>query len=177
MAWTSERLQRNLERWFSNDDLFLAELAEGKKWERYLAEKLQDMGLPVFLPDSLVPPGATKDEAKAILAPYGDIVIGHDLDGVHLEVKSRRLRFTSPADFPYETAFFDNTGSAALRRYPTIHVLVSRLTGAAIWVDPQTAPVSKRRVVDRVRGIPVHIWEVHRRHLRPLGDLPKYLGF
>lgn len=164
-----------IDRWMKDDDLFFAELEKGYRFEKLLLERLRKDGIPaVHVTD--IPRQWERAARRAYLAQYGDIAVP-DLDGVHLEVKSRNIRFTSPKDFPYPSVFVDGEGSRGLKVVPEdriIYVLVSQITGAVVWVPPGT-PTTTRRIWDRVRDIPVLIHEVPASVMRPYEELVAFL--
>lgn len=168
-------VRERVDQWMANDDLFFAELEEGYKWELSLYHRLLRDGVSA-VHVTPIPANWPRHERREWLSRYGDIAVP-DLDGIHLEVKSRRIRFTSPEDFPYPTVYVDGEGSRRQKIVPddrVAYVLVSQVTGAVVWVPPGT-PTRKRRIWDRVRNIPVLIHEVPREALLAYGELVEYL--
>ena len=168
--------EQKVKKWLEEGrEIFGRELAIGLSYEDKVARHLEGWGFPVLRPQTLVEGMESEEERRDILSRYGDIVVGPSiLDGIHLEVKSRRVHFTSHEDYPYQTVFVDTLGSRRLRTVDPIYVIVSQHTGAIVWV-PRGVNLTPRKVWDRVRDIPVVTLEVHRGHLRPLEELREYL--
>lgn len=172
---TLAAVKAKIDRWMQDDDLFFAELEKGYRFEKLLLGKLRGEGIPaVHVTD--IPRQWERAARRAYLAQYGDIAVP-DLDGIHLEVKSRNIRFTCSQDFPYPSVFVDGEGSRGLKAVPEdriVYVLVSQITGAVVWVPPGT-PTTTRRIWDRVRDIPVLIHEVPKSVLRSYEELVDFL--
>jgi hypothetical protein len=97
---------------------------------------------------------------------------------VRIEVKGRSLEFTSPDDYPYETAFLANMASQEQDiTQPLIYVLVSMPTKAWVWVcatDRDDTWTVKPRY-DSTRKIYVKTLECPRSFLRHADTLSDYV--
>lgn len=175
MASNPSFIGEKIQKWFQNKPLFKRELEQGLYWEDRVAEYLEAWGFSVFRPQTLVE-GIEDDESRrAVLSQYGDLIVG-GRDGIHIEVKSRRVRFTGPEDYPYPTAYVDTLGSQRARGdVKPVYVVVSQLTGGMVWV-PRGIALTPRRTWDRVRDIPVVTLEVPKGVLRPFRELRHYLS-
>lgn len=104
------------------DQRFATRLKTGARFEDVVAQRIAEQGFAVQRP--VVTQNFTKTQK--------DIVVG----GHVLEVKSRKLDFTGPEDFPYKDIIVD--GSWGLDRkdqQPALYVFISQTTGAIIVID------------------------------------------
>ena len=92
-------------------------------------------------------------------------------------MKSRRLRFSGPDDFPYESVLVDTvSGWEAKTHKPAAIVCVSQFTEGMCVIPGSTYALWKKAVRwDRVRRIRDTFYEVPRTELRPVGDLVAWL--
>lgn len=95
-----------------------------------------------------------------------------------VEIKERNLRFTSPEDYPFATAFLNNVARTHMDDcQPLIYVLVSQHTGKWVWVNAldrdETWRTKSQR--DTTRGISVLTLECPKRFLRPAAELQSLL--
>jgi hypothetical protein len=153
--------------WFSNDKLFLRELRDGHAWQMLPTVFFALHGLEVVVPSLAVRRDVSERRAWRSSV---DIRVG----GWDIEVKSRRERFTSPADYPYPTAYVDTvSGYESKPRPPLAYVLVSRPTGGmlALSVARTRELWTVRESRDRTRGITDAFYEVPRRCLVSLDAL------
>lgn len=137
--------------WWDNDDLFRSEVAEGHKWERRVAEKLAEWGFEVQIGPQTVreSAGQIKDYAKEL-----DLLV----EGLRCEVKSRRLTFGGPSDYPYDDAIVDTVfGFDKKQPEPHLCLCVSQPTGFLIGLPvKRTRPQwTSRHTYDRFRQIEV----------------------
>lgn len=165
---------RIVEDWFENDELFIRELTEGHQYAHLVADLLTCRGLAVELTPMIV---RSSIEARRDFADEYDIKVGERRPAI-IDVKSRRLRFTGHADYPYPTALVDTvSGWSAKTHRPDAIVLVSRETHG-LAVIPTTRTESSWTTVhrfDRVRGIVDCFYEIDRRLLRSFADLVAWL--
>lgn len=105
-----------------------------------------------------------------------DLTVGRERRRT-LDVKSRNIAFTSPADYPYETALVDTvSGWQAKPRKPAAIVLVSQITSAMLVIPTSTEPGwTTRRRHDRVRGMDDRFLEIPRGMLVQLSPLVDWL--
>lgn len=134
--------------WAENDELFKQQLLEGRKWEQYVCQRIENWGFDPEL-------GVLKvrdhiDEA----AEYADQV---DLKvmGYVIEVKSRDQRFTNPDDFPFDDVFIDTVRGIGAKTDPDFYVCVSQYTKRMIALPVASTRKRWQQVerLDRVRGI------------------------
>lgn len=95
-----------------------------------------------------------------------------------VEIKERNLRFTSPEDYPFQTAFLNNVANSYLDvTQPLIYVLISSHTGAWVWVaatdqnDEWTTAYQR----DTTRGCNVLTLQCPRSYLRPADTLKNFI--
>jgi len=162
--------------WFENDDLFFKELDQSVPFTRSVGERLMAEGFRVQIPEiskrrSVEERYAYADEVdlRVLLTPRA----------VPLEVKSRRLAFTGPDDYPFATAFVDTvSGWNAKQAKPPFVILVSRKTPGGLvavatenWEHDWVA----RRSGDGVRGFSDMRYEVARELLLPWSAVVEWL--
>ena len=124
--------------WFDNDELFAELLRTGHQWAERVARELRTHGLHVS-----VTPMAWREsiECRGEFSDEIDLTVGLRRRKT-IDVKSRNLAFTSPEDYPYETALVDTvSGWQAKPRKPAAIVLVSQIT-ARCW---SSRPAASRR--------------------------------
>jgi len=151
-------------RWADNDELFKKELEAGFEWQLKVAKYLKQCG---FNPK--VPKLTFRDKiADAHL--YKDL---EDIEccGKLIEVKSRKLYFTCPNDFPYDTIMIDTTdGWDGKENKPDAYVCISRFTDKMIVLPSRKTCKHwvKTRRFDNTRKIYVDSYECHREHWRSM---------
>jgi hypothetical protein len=95
-----------------------------------------------------------------------------------VEIKERRLRFSSPDDYPYDTVFVNATRSLEKETLrPFAYVFVSSFTGAWVWLTPLDRDESwtERVVTDTTRGHDMGMLVAPKRFLRPAEQLTALL--
>ena len=148
----------SVKEWFANKELFTKELAIGRKWQEYVADKLRELGYVAEVPEAVPYEGQEK---------AGNFIDEEDIlvNGLVIEVKSRAYKFTCAADFPFETIAVDTKKSFdGKTRKPVLYVCVCQETGAICALDvakTRDSWVITRRF-DRKRGIPVVSYDCHR---------------
>jgi hypothetical protein len=153
----------SVRKWMANKELFLAELAKGRKWELYVAECLQGIGF------------------NAIVPPKGDYTMPHDpkyanshdinVNGRIVEVKSRNLDFSTPESFPFATIYVKTKASYdAMTDKPAMCVVVSQISGNTLALDvSRTEKLWKPvRFFDSVRKISTTAYECDKMEWEPL---------
>jgi len=134
--------------WVENDALFKKELRQGFKWQLHVAKYFKDLGFDVDVPKLRI-----RESVNEIseFSDEPDIV----WCGRIFEVKSRKVSFTCPADFPYQTIMVDTvSGWKAKEHKPTEYICVSTLTGAIICLGGETQPLwTEREAFDYTRKI------------------------
>lgn len=159
--------------WLQNDGLFKEQLAIGHRWAEHVVSILTAAGL-----DAEATPMSVRAtvEDRGQYAQELDIVV----EGIRVECKSRKLRFTdSPSSYPYRTAFLDTvSGWDAKETKPTAVVLVSQLTGACLVIPVRTSRDSwtTRAIHDRVRNIDERCYECPRELLLPMATFVDWLA-
>jgi hypothetical protein len=146
-------------------------LKRGHRAELTVAARLLPLGLWIKVDPLEVNPAAWRETTLPgdPLVQYlnqADIAI----EGGHcLEVKGRRLRFTSPADYPYPTAYVGKTRRWEARKHlPCSVVLVSEITGEAIVVPvcTRTSWIRETPKADRLQGYVTESFAAPRSALR-----------
>jgi len=118
--------------WSENTEQFLKYLNSGYGWQFYVWSFLRmqklDVGLePYAFRESIEQADDFKDEPDITFFDR------------HIEVKSRKLAFTVPSDFPYRTVIIDTvSGHKKKKRKPSCHICVSRKTGGMIVLSKRT---------------------------------------
>lgn len=157
--------------WAENDALFLDELRRGYEWQRYVAAKFAASGVLVTLAPLTVRDHIS--DAEQWTTDDSDLLCA----GRHVEVKSRRLSFTGPADYPYPTAMVDTVTGWDAKRYPPVAVVLVSQQTRGLAVVPASSrgswEIIERR--DRVRGITVRSYACPRARLRTFGELVDWL--
>jgi hypothetical protein len=151
--------------WNQNDDLFFSELKEGYAWQQLPALFFVLQGLPVRMP-ALTVRESIRDAGEWLSSE--DLIVNDHV----LEVKSRNERFVSPGTFPFDTVFVDTvTGFESKETKPLAYIMVSRKTGAMLWLYTDNSLWSKLSRFDRVRKIQENFYAAPRELLRPLDSL------
>lgn len=158
-------------RWSENDRLFKQMLREGRRWEEHVKKRIERWGHPVHLPELSV--RASIEEATEYLNQIDLTIYGRVF-----EVKSRKLRFTSPDDFPYDDIMVDTVrGYMGKDPGPAAYICVSQETGRMICLDCSTFPEWKQvSTRDRVRNIEDSFYEAPRSLWRDERALRRMLG-
>ena len=100
---------------------FEAALERGHEAENVWVSAQQSLGLAVANGKKLREENVARHQAP-------DAAIA-----ARVEIKERNLRFTSPSDYPYPTAFLNNVANSYLdQTQPLVYVLISSHTGK--WV-------------------------------------------
>lgn len=142
-------------------DLFLQELAIGSQWAEYVAKELTARGVPCAATEMRV--AQTQEEIKEFTENDQDVVL---LDGSgHFEVKSRRLKFNTIFDYPFDTVFLDTvSGWKQKKQKPIAYLIVSQVTGAIIAVPTNSERRwTKKTAFDKVRQF-TDTWNEAHRH-------------
>lgn len=159
--------------WFANEELFREELEAGHQAAEEVARRIEAAGIPVS-----VTPLRLRDsiEERYEFADEFDLLVG-ERHPCKVDVKSRRLAFTGPADYPYPTAFVDTvSGWEAKGSKPVAVVLVSRLSGGLAVIGLSTREHwSIVRRFDHVRRIEDRFYAVPRERLRSFESFTDYL--
>jgi hypothetical protein len=92
--------------WFEKDELFREQLERGHGYATFVADYLRAAGLTVTVTPMAWRPTV---EARHEFADEYDLVVGRTRRKI-VDVKSRNLDFTGPADYPYGTAFVSLDG-------------------------------------------------------------------
>lgn len=154
-------------RWRNNIELFKNELKEGYKWQLKVAEYLRQFGLEANVPELNI-----RKSIKDI-NEYRDL---EDIEcyGRIIEVKSRRVDFNSPIDFPYKTIFIDTVNSWNNKtRKPDAYICVSVNTEKMITLPTRNTFQywTKSKRFDRVRKIKEEFYECVKELWFPIEDL------
>jgi hypothetical protein len=159
--------------WFENDGLFLTELQDGHREAIGVADRLRDRGLAVE-----VTPFEWREtiDHRHRFADEVDLTVGTRAP-CHVDVKSRRLSFRGPSDYPWPTALVDTvSGWEAKTRKPVAVILVSKTTGGLAVVRSSTrAQWTTSRRFDSRRGIEDSFFEVDKELLAPFDEFVEWL--
>lgn len=154
IACHNAQMNDGVRRWMANKELFLAELAKGRKWELYVANYLKSIGFEAIVDHS----GGYDMPHDPKYANSHDISV----NGKIVEVKSRNLHFNGVESFPFATIYVKTKASYdAMTDKPTMCVVVSQITGAMMALDVKRSfetwkPV---RFFDSVRKIHTTAYE------------------
>ena len=157
--------------WRGNDALALQELETGYRYQYLVGERLRLAGLSVGLPELEI--AETAEEALAFAQERDLTVNGHVL-----EVKSRALYFTSPSDFPFETAIVDTVrGWDQKQPEPLAVVMVSQSTEAMVVLPVRRSRSAWTTAIlrDRVRDLTDTFYLAPRSSLVPFSSLVRFL--
>lgn len=161
--------------WFHNDDLFFSQLARGHEFAAHVGQLLTDEGLYVVVPEMNADRRPRRTADSPVDGDYRDEAYFKTsekdmwVEGLSVEVKSRDLRFTSPRDYKYSTAFVDTVaGWEAKAEKPVAVVLISQVTRRPVVVSVRNWETewTIRTVFDRKRQISVTNYEVAREKLK-----------
>jgi hypothetical protein len=156
--------------WSKNDELFQKELNEGYAWQTRVAEFLKNCGL-----DPKVPELSFRKDISEV-PKYSDL---EDMEcaGKIFEVKSRKIVFTYPGDFPYGTVLIDTVGSwNSKKRKPDAYICISTKTGAMIWLPTvDTEGWLKVQRYDKTRHLKDWFYECPRDFWKPISELVEEL--
>lgn len=110
--------------YFSENVRAKARVKEGLQWEDWLADLLRDEGFDNIITGSREIGETFTDRQQYFGEP--DIVIN---DWLHIEVKARDLRFTTPETFPFNTIWIeDPTGWDRKEPKPLYIAVISKPT-------------------------------------------------
>jgi len=159
--------------WFTNDELFRRELEEGYERAEEVAAALRDRGFRV---DVTPLEWRRTIEDRHEFRDEFDLKVGTRRP-CRIDVKSRRLEFSGPADYPYRTALVDTVpGWESKARKPVAIVLVSQFSGGLAVVRASTrSKWTVRSRFDTVRQIKDDFYEVDRRLLASFNELVAWL--
>lgn len=157
-------------RWLQNKALFIKEATEGYEWQKKVCTELCTAGIQTKLSEFSI-----RDSIEDIHKYANETDL--KANGIVLEVKSRRLKFTSPEDYPYECALIDTVrGFAAKHRKPTFVLMISRPTGVILGVHTATSPLwYKSRKWDHIRGIKDEFYICRKKFLLTFDSVVRYL--
>jgi len=160
--------------WIANDELFRRELALGYELQCYVGQKLEDEGLEVYVPPLRVRPDVND---RAEYADKGDIFVGHDPTFI-LQVKSRKLWFTGPKDFPFEDViFYAKHAFDILDPKPVATVIISQQTqGIAVVSTRSKLHWKVLRSKDYTRQYRQNVYTIHRDRLLSFQKLVEFLS-
>ena len=118
--------------WIENEELFATELAQGFLWQMKVAQYLKQQGFAIKVPDIRF-----RDDVQEI-NKFEDEPDIHWCGKV-FEVKSRKLHFTGPHDFPYQTILVDTVrGWQSKTHKPDTYICISTVTEAMICLPGET---------------------------------------
>lgn len=147
-------------RWADDEQGFLAELSRGRKAEMTIAVDLLARGFGVKVGGLFL-----REEKSDDFSEQADITLD---TGIVLEVKSRSIKFSTPQDYPYKTAFVCAVKRWDKRRLrPHATLLMSEKTGAVLVVPTSTEKHwTQETIFDRHRGHPETCYSVAKSHLK-----------
>lgn len=145
---------------------FIKDLIDGYSHQLFAAGMLAEKGWNVELP-ALRIRGSFKNRSE--YSDDYDIKISIDNhDPIRIEVKSRSIRFTSPEDYPFSTAFISTTEDWKNKEesgwVPSYFLLFSQATKGIVVVDCRDR---KDWLVEKMRTRygPMEFWSVPREKL------------
>ena len=167
--------------WIENDELACSEMRKGWYWQKVIGAYFEAHGLPVVLDPFRF------RETRADIPEFRDTP---DLlvAGERIEVKSRNLKFWTPATFEYARPLVDTVSSYdAYEEKPLAYVFVSQTTGAWICTPGRRPDAVARWTIeehyDAVRRIDDMFYTVPRSlcgtpapllaHLKKINKTPK----
>ncbi len=172
--------------WFENDELFFNECKEGYKWEDHVAAYFRTAGMDVVVPrrsfegnpsvadyddwqEWSKARGGIKNMLRVEHANAEDLLI----ENLIFEIKSRKLWFTSPKDFRYDTIIVDTVKGFDAKVKPPVGIIyVSRYSGNMMWLSTRTKEHwTKRAIWDRTRQINEENYECPKSFWRPIESL------
>jgi len=169
--------------WFENDELFLRECAEGHRWERYIAGLLRREGFDADTPKQTLrehvseAPEYLEDSDVIVKLPSVDDQGNPWERELSFEVKSRKVMFRTPRDFPYEHIFVDTvSGWDAKNPRPAAVICVSQFTHQVMVLSSGTQEhwgIEKRH--DRLRGFTTDFYVAPRELWAPWGSFVRRL--
>ena len=131
--------------WFDNDELFFEQLNIGLKYQKIVEQRLLDYGIPCKSTTLRI--GTTLEERQREFPDVPDLIINNN-DKIVLEVKSRKLKFTTKKDYPFDTALLDTVYGWRLKiTKPIATLLISQYTEAilvALTSDKSKWKIGKR---------------------------------
>lgn len=156
--------------WIENELLFFSELKQGYEWQKVVYDQLRTYDLDVRIPELSI-------RASISDIPKYKDELDLEVNGRAIEVKSRRLTFTCPEDFPYECAIVDTVrGFNSKRRPPTFVLMVSRKTNTILGIHRATKSLwYSSPKFDNIRRIRDDFYIARKRYLMPLDDVVTYL--
>lgn len=95
-----------------------------------------------------------------------------------VEIKERRLKFTCPEDYPYETVFVNAARSLEKESlHPFAYVFLSSFTGEWVWITPldRDETWTEQTVRDTTRGHDMGMLVAPKKFLRPSSQLTNLL--
>lgn len=149
---------------------FRAALSDGHRAEREWVQRMRRDGFAVCHGKKLV---LTKHD---VTKDYCDTPDAGVL--LTVELKERRLKFTCPEDYPYETVFVSATRSVGMASHrPFAVVFVSSVTKAWVWLCmlDKDATWTERTVHDSTRSHDMGMLVAPKSALRPAKQLMDYL--
>ena len=149
--------------WIENEQLFKKELIQGFKWQLHVAKYLAKEGFEVDVPALRI-----RESVQDIpeFADEPDILWEKKV----FEVKSRKIRFNTPDEFPFQGIFVDTVkGWKEKKRKPDGYICVSTLTGSMICLSGKTHwRWNELRKHDGTRNISDWFYEADRRLWVPI---------
>lgn len=136
-------------RWLENDELFREQYALGAQHSARVARELLAAGVWVEEPEQRLRENV-RDRKK--YSDDGDLLIKRVCPSTNtpwgepliVEVKSRNLQFTSPADYRYPTVFVNTThawdGRERKGKAPVAVLITSQKTGATLAIPAKSKP-------------------------------------
>lgn len=160
-------------RWGENEDLFESELRRGHEYAVVIGRRFRASGLHV---EVTAPSLARTRRGRDTYTRQDVDLIVHARGGQQVvEIKSRRIRFSGPDDWPasHDPAMVDTVaGWQAKAHRPVAIVLVSQITLGAAVVPRSSLPYWQIvKVRDRRREIPTSSYACPSEHLRSFGEL------
>lgn len=154
-------------KWSDNNDLFVKELTDGFNWQYIPMMFFKLHGFEVKMPELEIRKDSIKNAEPFFNSK--DLFV----NGMRIEIKSRKESFCSPESFPYQTAIVDTVKKFSNRAdKPVAYVMISRFTGCMLWVDATRS--GDWKIIDRfdnTRKFREQFYTVHKSKMMPLNTL------
>ena len=147
------------------DELFIAELKKGHKWQLWVGLQFLKEGFIVQVPNLKI--RKNHDEINKY-SDSGDVIVFLNNERYSFECKSRNLEFTNKENYPYDTVFVDRTKTWERKRNnkPLAIIIISQQTGKLVVVSSKTEKywmIEER--IDSVRNYTRSYYMVDKKYL------------
>ena len=151
--------------WINETERFREELTKGYNWQKFVLLFLDLHGIKTEMPEL---------EFRESIEKIPTFLNSKDMiaNGQRIEVKSRTISFTSPNNFPYSTVLLDPPKKSDARKDVFAYIIVSRSTGAMIWLPMSSKEQWKvERKFDSVRKFWDDFYSVDKKLFKTMDSL------